>query len=211
MKKGKSRRAIRLAPESKTRRQQKKQQSQTLWRRTGVFLKRVSLTSWLIIVTVTTVLSGVIAVLYFWPVIDVEPSASLDLSDAMETKFKITNQSVFPIYDVWYTAEIWEGDTAFIDRRPGMIAIPVPFVSMRKLESHTPFSARIDSRLMGSFRFEKPMLQVWAYYALSPWEWPTRRDGKRFYAQRDATGQYQWYFAGQAEDIRPEHIPRLNP
>lgn len=55
------------------------------------------------------------------------------------------------------------------------------------------------------------MVQIWAYYSLTPWGWPKTRGGKRFFAQRDAGGQYQWYFAGQAEDFRAENIPRLNP
>lgn len=73
----------------------------------------------------------------------------------MATNFKITNQAPFPIYDVWYVVETWEGDTPFIARWPGMIVIPVPFVSMRKLESHTPFSARIDTSVMGRSDLKK--------------------------------------------------------
>jgi hypothetical protein len=211
MQRDKPKRATRLSRKAKARRRNKEQQSQTLLRSVWNFLKHLSLASWLVAGALSTAIGLVIAVLYFWPEINIEPSASLDPSDALATKFKITNQSALPIYDVWYVAETWEGDTDFIARWPGMIVIPVPFVSMRKLESHTPFSARIDTSVIGAFRFEKPMLQIWAYYALTPWRWPTKRSGKRFYAQRDAGGQYQWYFAGQAEGFGPEHVPRLNP
>jgi hypothetical protein len=82
-----------------------------------------------------------------------------------------------------------------------------------KLEAHAAFSARIDTTQLKSIAsFKKPMMQMWVYFTPLPWKWPIKETGKRFYALPDANGQYQWYFGGQAEELKADKPPpHLNP
>jgi hypothetical protein len=148
--------------------------------------------------------------LSLWPELSIEPTTSLSTTDPLATRFNITNKSALPVWNIWYIPQVWEADPGVPPDRHIYHAITG---GADKLEGHASFSARIDTTQLNSIAtFRKPMMQMWVRFTPLPWKWPILERGKRFYALPDANGQYQWYFGGQAEELKPDKPPpRLNP
>ncbi|MEY2499865.1 MAG: hypothetical protein QOI07_199 [Verrucomicrobiota bacterium] len=206
MRRGKPKRGKRLSTQQSLQQPRK----QTPQRRKRTFLKRISWFWRILIIAPLTLIGGVAGVLYFWPQITIEPTTSLVPTDPLATRFTITNNSALPVWNVWYVPQVWEADP---DVSPDRTVYNVMTAGADKLEAHAAFSARIDTTQLKSIvTFKKPMMQMWVYFTPLPWEWPIKETGKRFYALPDANGQYQWYFGGQAEELKADKSPpRLNP
>jgi hypothetical protein len=159
-------------------------------------------------------IGGFSGILYLWPQVSVEPTTSLAPTNPLATRFNITNQSGLPIYQVWYNYQIWEGDKRERATNPITGSVWFGFYLpgiIPKLASHAAYSVDIESPEIRFVKYSKPMLQLFVTYSPMPFGWPEKQTGKRFYALPDANGQFQWYFAGEAEFFGPDKVPNAPP